>query len=93
MNDRPLRKGPTLSDGRCVPFWNAPEGTKKVSPVEASRQYLEHIRKAWDHTFPDAPFDQQQILVTVPAGAKTGSIKIKTPGGKATSSASFTVTP
>ncbi|MBS1831033.1 MAG: Hsp70 family protein [Acidobacteria bacterium] len=46
---------------------NAPEGTRKVSPVEASRRYLEHIRKAWDHAHPDAPFGQQQILVTVPA--------------------------
>src|SRR5258706_272853 len=26
---------------------NAPEGTRKVSPVEASRRYLDHIRKAW----------------------------------------------
>ena len=46
---------------------NAPEGTRKVSPVEASRRYLEHIRKAWDQAHPDAPFGQQQILVTVPA--------------------------
>jgi hypothetical protein len=46
---------------------NAPEGTKKVSPVEASRAYLEHIRQAWNHKNPDAPFEEQQILVTVPA--------------------------
>jgi molecular chaperone DnaK (HSP70) len=46
---------------------NAPEGTPKVSPVEASRRYLEHIRGAWDAKFPDQPFREQQILVTVPA--------------------------
>jgi len=46
---------------------NAPEGTRKVSPVEASRHYLEHIRHAWNHAHPDAPFNEQQILVTVPA--------------------------
>lgn len=46
---------------------NAPEGTQKVSPVEASRRYLEHIRGAWNHLHPDAAFDQQQVLVTVPA--------------------------
>ncbi|MCC6343756.1 MAG: Hsp70 family protein [Bryobacterales bacterium] len=46
---------------------NAPEGTRKVSPVEASRRYLEHIRKAWDHVHPEAPFTAQQVLVTVPA--------------------------
>jgi molecular chaperone DnaK (HSP70) len=46
---------------------NAPEGVAKVSPVEASRQYLEHLREAWDSKMPDAPFVEQQVLVTVPA--------------------------
>jgi molecular chaperone DnaK (HSP70) len=46
---------------------NAPEGVPKVSPVEASRRYLEHLREAWDSKMPDAPFQEQQVLVTVPA--------------------------
>jgi molecular chaperone DnaK (HSP70) len=46
---------------------NAPEGVPKVSPVEASRRYLEHLREAWDSKLPDAPFTEQQVLVTVPA--------------------------
>ena len=46
---------------------NAPEGLRKISPVEASRRYLEHLRAAWDSKMPDAPFAEQQILVTVPA--------------------------
>lgn len=46
---------------------NAPEGVRKVSPVEASRRYLEHLRAAWDSKMPDAPFTDQQVLVTVPA--------------------------
>jgi len=49
-----------------LPF-RAPEGVAKVSPVEASRRYLEHLREAWDARMPDAPFAAQQILVTVPA--------------------------
>ncbi len=46
---------------------NAPEGVAKVSPVEASRRYLEHLRDAWNSKKPDAPFAEQQVLVTVPA--------------------------
>jgi hypothetical protein len=46
---------------------NAPEGLQRISPVEASRRYLEHLRAAWDSKVPDAPFQEQQILVTVPA--------------------------
>jgi hypothetical protein len=49
-----------------LPF-RAPEGVAMVSPVEASRRYLEHLREAWDAKFPDAPFAAQQVLVTVPA--------------------------
>jgi molecular chaperone DnaK (HSP70) len=46
---------------------NAPAGVEKLSPVQVSREYLEHMRHAWDARFPDAPFEQQQVLVTVPA--------------------------
>ncbi|HEX5229039.1 MAG TPA: Hsp70 family protein [Bryobacteraceae bacterium] len=46
---------------------NAPEGVAKVSPLTASRCYLEHLRDAWDSKMTDAPFAEQQVLVTVPA--------------------------
>jgi Hsp70 protein len=46
---------------------NAPAGIEKLSPVQVSREYLEHMRFAWDAKFPDAPFEAQQVLVTVPA--------------------------
>ena len=49
-----------------VPF-RAPEGVDKISPVEASRRYLEHLREAWDARMPEDPFTEQQVLVTVPA--------------------------
>ena len=49
-----------------LPF-RAPEGVAKISPVEASRRYLEHLREAWDAKMPEAPFREQQVLVTVPA--------------------------
>jgi hypothetical protein len=49
-----------------LPF-RAPEGIPKISPVEASQRYLEHLRRAWDYKMPDAPFTRQHVLVTVPA--------------------------
>jgi hypothetical protein len=49
-----------------LPF-RAPEGVTKISPVEASRRYLEHLRECWDAQMPDAKFANQQVLVTVPA--------------------------
>ena len=49
-----------------LPF-RAPEGVEKISPVAASRRYLEHLRDAWNAKMPEAPFDRQQVLVTVPA--------------------------
>ncbi|MEQ1946389.1 MAG: Hsp70 family protein [Bryobacteraceae bacterium] len=45
----------------------APEGIAKVSPVEASREYLRHLREAWNTKHPEQPFEEHQILVTVPA--------------------------
>lgn len=45
----------------------APDGVEKVSPVEASRQYLEHLRSAWNVAHPDAKLEAQTILITVPA--------------------------
>ncbi len=44
---------------------NAPEGVQKVSPVDASRCYLQHLREAFEKSHGN--FDQHQILVTVPA--------------------------
>jgi molecular chaperone DnaK (HSP70) len=45
----------------------APEGAPKISALEASRQYLLHLRSAWDHAHPDAKLAQQTVLITVPA--------------------------
>jgi hypothetical protein len=49
-----------------LPF-RAPEGVERISPVDASKRYLEHLRQAWDAQMPDAAFDRQHVLVTVPA--------------------------
>lgn len=46
---------------------NAPEGAPRVSPVEASRAYLEHLKDAWDYAHPEEPFAGQPVVLTVPA--------------------------
>lgn len=46
---------------------DAPPEVARVSPLEASTRYLAHLRQAWDHTHPEAPFDEQAITVTIPA--------------------------
>jgi molecular chaperone DnaK (HSP70) len=46
---------------------DAPEGIPRVSPVEASRLYLNHLREAWEAKHPEQPFDTHRVLVTVPA--------------------------
>ncbi len=47
--------------------WNAPAEVPKVSPVEAAQRYLEHIVAAWTVAHPEAPLDQQHVVLTVPA--------------------------
>jgi molecular chaperone DnaK (HSP70) len=45
----------------------APEGVEKISPVDASREYLAHLRSAWNLVHPEAPLETQSVLITVPA--------------------------
>jgi molecular chaperone DnaK (HSP70) len=47
--------------------WSAPEDVAKLSPVEASARYLQHVREAWAARFPDAPLEAQDVILTVPA--------------------------
>ncbi len=57
----------------------APEDIEKISPVEASWRYLEHIADAWDARFAasgagDAPkLGAQEIVLTVPASFDAGA--------------------
>lgn len=45
----------------------APEGVAKISPLEASTQYLLHLRSAWNQKNPKAKLEDQPVLLTVPA--------------------------
>lgn len=47
--------------------WGVGDDVDKMSPVDASQQYLEHLRDAWDHAHPETPLAEQELLLTVPA--------------------------
>ena len=46
---------------------NAAEDITKISAVTAAELILTHVKNAWDAQFPDAPFIEQQIILTIPA--------------------------
>jgi hypothetical protein len=46
---------------------DAPPEVARLSPLEASLRYLTHMRAAWDQAHPEAPFVDQEIVVTIPA--------------------------
>jgi len=45
----------------------APEEVASISPLEASTRYLVHLRDAWNAAYPEAPFAEQDVTVTIPA--------------------------
>ncbi|KAA5545428.1 hsp70 family protein [Roseiconus nitratireducens] len=47
--------------------WHGDMDVTRMSPVTASARYLEHLRHAWNHDHPDAPLDQQDVVITLPA--------------------------
>lgn len=48
--------------------WGADAGdVAKISPVEASRRLLAHVRRSWDEAFPAQPLAEQSVVLTVPA--------------------------
>lgn len=53
--------------------WGAGDEVPKVSPVAASASYLAHVRSAWNTRHPDAPLEQQDIVLTVPASFDEGA--------------------
>ena len=51
--------------------WQAPAEVPRLSPVEASAQFLRHLYKAWENSTSEkegqVPLAEQEILLTVPA--------------------------
>ncbi|NCF71092.1 MAG: Hsp70 family protein [Chlamydiales bacterium] len=45
----------------------ADEEDTRLKPVEAIATLLKTIKEAWEEQFPEAPFNEQEVLITVPA--------------------------
>ncbi|MFZ2452191.1 MAG: Hsp70 family protein [Methylovulum miyakonense] len=58
---------PSVDHSAEILPWGSGDDINKVSPIDASASYLQHIRTVWRHKFPDAPLEQQDIVITVPA--------------------------
>ncbi len=60
---------------------------QKISPVTATSHYLAHIKEAWNHfmarSHTDAEFDQQEIVITVPASFDEVARRLTTEAAKA----------
>ena len=51
-----------------LPWGEDPDSpAPRISPLDASARYLEHVRRAWDAAHPDAPLAEQEVVLTVPA--------------------------
>ncbi|MEP6588694.1 MAG: Hsp70 family protein, partial [Polaromonas sp.] len=70
---------------------DAPPEVARVSPLEASTRYLAHLRQAWDHAHPEAPFDEQAITVTIPASFDPAARELTAEAARAAGYTSLTL--
>ncbi len=64
---------PSVDHSADILPWGSSDDIDKVSPIDASASYLAHIRTVWGHKFPDAPLEQQDVVITVPASFDEGA--------------------
>ena len=69
----------------------APAEVARVSPLQASIRYLSHLRAAWNHAHADAPFDEQDITVTIPASFDPAARELTTEAAQAAGYARLTL--
>lgn len=53
--------------------WGGDDDLDKISPVVASASYLGYVCAAWNHRFPDARLEDQDVILTVPASFDEGA--------------------
>ncbi|MEX3949627.1 Hsp70 family protein [Paraburkholderia sp. EG287B] len=70
---------------------DAPPEVTRVSPLESSVRYLTHLREAWDHAHPEAPFGEQEITVTIPASFDPAARELTAEAAQAAGYANMTL--
>ena len=70
---------------------DAPPEVARVSPLVASTRYLAHLRQAWDAAHPEAPFDQQDVTVTIPASFDPAARELTAEAARAAGYTSLTL--
>jgi hypothetical protein len=70
---------------------DAPPEVPRVSPLEASTRYLEHVRNAWDHAHPETPFAEQDVTVTIPASFDPAARELTVEAAKTAGCSSLTL--
>lgn len=62
----------------------APEEVDRVSPFQATKAYLQHMKDAWGNQHPDAPLEKQDVIITVPASFDPAARELTVEAAKAT---------
>ncbi len=70
---------------------DAPAEVHRISPLTASIRYLSHLRWAWEQAHPEAPFDAQDITVTIPASFDPAARELTAEAAKAAGFAQLTL--
>lgn len=62
---------------------DGPDDVTRISPVEASVQYLKHLREAWNAQNPHDLFEDQDVTLTVPASFDPAARELTAEAAKA----------
>lgn len=73
---------PTVDRRSAILPAGAPSDVERISPVEASWRYLEHLIEAWDHVVakgdPELSLVKQSVVLTVPASFDASARELTT---------------
>ena len=63
---------------------DSPEEVEKISPLEATIAYLEHLKSAWDHAHSEHLIENQQVTITIPASFDPAARELTAEAARAT---------